>query len=223
MFTLPFYEKWRNTRFEGLKKYVNVDLLNVPENSFLELGCGFAENTVKFKEIFTNVTDLNACDGRAEHIKKITVLPDIKSFVFNCEVGRLKQHYNIILHWGLLYHISYPNVLSHFRNVCEKCDYLFLETEVCDSTESCVVTAKEDSTRFDQIKNGGCRMSPAMVEKLLKESNMNFQRIEDSILNVEIHTYDDKIGNTKAFRNGFRKYWICWKADKESPLKETTV
>lgn len=41
--------------------------------------------------------------------------------------------------------------------------------------------------------------------------------IEDPILNSTIHTYDDIITNTKKWRHGLRKFWICWK-NIESPL-----
>ena len=124
--------------------------------------------------------------------------------------------YDIILHWGVLYHLS--EIEKHLAKISPKCDVLLLETEVCDSDDSAFfITTNEEG--YDQAFNGtGIRPSPAYVEKVLEKNGFQFRLVKDPILNSGFHSYDWDVNNTNTWTGGLRRFWICWK-DVDSPLK----
>jgi hypothetical protein len=208
------YENWRNTRIAGINKYFNTSLLAGKE--LLELGCGYADIGIKFRESYG--CKLIASDARDEHLCVINEKhPDITTLKFDCDKDNLSKKYDVILHWGVLYHIK--NIDNHLKNICENCDYLLLETEVMDSVDDKDIIFINEDASYDQAHNGiGCRPSPAYVERLLVKNGFSFQLIVDPILDSDVHTYSWKHNNDKTIRNGLRRFWIAWKADITSPL-----
>jgi hypothetical protein len=168
-----------------------------------------------FYELGSIVT---SSDVRKEHLDVVTQkYPNIKTLLFDGDKDSINDKYDIILHWGLLYHLK--EIEIHLKNVSEKCDVLLLETEVSDSDD------KEfyqliDENDYDQAYNKiGIRPSPSYVEYLLEKNGFQFKLVKDPILNSEIHRYDWDITNSKKCENGLRRFWICWK-NIDSPLVE---
>jgi hypothetical protein len=208
------YNDWRESRINGLLKYIDLSFFS--GKSLLELGCGYADIGNTFSGYGCDVT---VCDARQEHLSVIeTKYPHLKQFKLDADNDLITDNYDIILHWGLLYHLS--NVEQSLKNCCEHSQYLLLETEVYDSDENKIMYIDENG--YDQAFNfKGSRPSPTHVEKILTESGFKFKMIKDSILNSSFHTYDWDIMNTNTYRNGLRRYWICWK--DHCPLKPEYV
>lgn len=107
----------------------------------------------------------------------------------------------------------------HLENVSQKCDVLLLETEVSDSDDK-EFYLSTDEGGYDQAYNKkGIRPSPSYVEYLLEKNGFQFKLVKDPILNSDFHRYDWDISNSKNWKNGLRRFWICWK-NIESPLVE---
>lgn len=211
------YKDWRSSRMNGIKKYVNLDLLK--GRTLLEVGCGYADNGNMFSELGFQVS---SCDARKEHIDIAKQrYPHLNLFVFDSDKQMLPHDetlkYDVILHWGLLYHLS--DVRTHLKNICSHCDYLFLETEVSDSNdENFVLQTTEHG--YDQAFNQiGSRPSERFIEKCLEEEGFQYKKILDDILNSSIHVYDWEIENTGTWRHGLRRFWICWKKTTPSCLQ----
>jgi hypothetical protein len=201
------YNPWRNSRIEGIKKYVKLDVLK--GKTILEVGCGYADLGNIFSQFGCKVT---SSDARVEHLDEVNKkYPHINTFLLDCDKDKIVDKYDIILHWGVLYHIT--NIKEHLQNVCEKCDILFLESEVSDTIDPDYnIVVDEKGHGYDQAFNDyGSRPSEKYVEKILEENGFNFKMIKDPILNAVGHIYDWDVNETKIHKNGLRRYWICWK------------
>ncbi len=207
------YDGWRKSRMDGVNKYVKADYFN--GKTLLECGAGFGFIAKEFQE---KGADATICDARAEHLQFANeYFPELKSFVFNAEKDSLTDSYNVVVHWGLLYHLNKDCLETHLQNIHDHCDVMLLETEVLDTEEETVLDQGEDG--YDQAFSGvGCRPSQTYVESLLRKVGFEFSLIKDSILNSEFHTYDWEPENDSQWKSGKRRFWICWKPSVESPL-----
>jgi hypothetical protein len=205
------YEDWRVSRMNGVKKYISPDYFK--SKTLLELGCGHADIGNMFCELGANVT---SSDGRKEHLEVVNQkYPHINTLLIDCDKDDITQKYDIIVHWGLLYHLN--EIELHLNKVLQKCDILLLETEVADSNDK-EFYISTDEYGFDQaLNNKGIRPSPYYVENVLEKNGFNFKLIKDPILNTNCHQYDWDISNSKTSRNGLRRFWFCWK-NIDSPL-----
>ncbi len=205
------YDDWRETRMKGTLKYISPDYF-ISKN-LLELGCGHGHIGDIFYKLGAIVT---SSDARKEHIENTKInFPHLKTELIDCDVDVIPKKYDIIVHWGLLYHLN--EIEKHLEKISQKCDILLLETEVSDSdNDSFYITTYENG--YDQAFNDkGIRPSPAYVEKVLNNNGFKFKLIKDPILNSSFHIYDWDITNSNTWRHGLRRFWICWK-DIDSPL-----
>lgn len=207
------YDNWIISRMNGIKKYISTDYFK--SKTLLELGCGHAHIGNEFYKLGSIVS---SSDARKEHINTVNnIYPHIETLLIDCENDDILKKYDIILHWGLLYHLN--EIEIHLKTVSERCDLLLLESEVCDSNDDTFyIKIHENNNYFDQAFNSiGIRPSQTYVEKILKNNGFQYELIKDPILNSGIHIYDWDIQNTKKFQHGLRRFWICWK-NIESPL-----
>lgn len=206
------YINWRKSRFDGIKKYIDLNFFI--NKTLFEVGCGYGDNGIIFQDIGCKVT---ASDARAEHIDNAKIKnPTLKYEIFDCDKDLLKKKYDIILHWGVLYHLD--NIEKHLENMCENCDYLLLETEICDCEALYIIKTNENG--YDQSHNNvGTRTSQKYVENILTNCNFNFTMINDKILNSDFHIYDWCVENKLTWKHGLRRFWICWNKNVKSPIK----
>ena len=212
------YTQWRESRLNGLDKYLVDDFFN--GKKVLELGCARADIAYTLQNKGANVT---GCDGRQENLTLAnTFYPSVNTFLWDGEKDPIPEYYTVIVHQGLLYHLNKDSLQTHLTNVLSNCDVLILESEVCDSSDLDVFEAYEIG--YDQALNGvGSRPSESFVEKILAENGFSFKSIKDSILNAVFHTYDWEITNSKEWKHGQRRFWICWKNGVDCPIKPELV
>ena len=140
--------------------------------------------------------------------------PHIKTLLIDGDTDNILDKYDVIVHWGLLYHLN--EIEIHLQKIAQKCNVLFLETEVADSDDN-TFYIQTNEIGYDQAFNGtGIRPSPSYVEKVLEKNGFQFKLVNDSIINSDFHNYDWPVNNTKTWRHGLRRFWICWK-NVESP------
>lgn len=207
------YLGWRESRMNGIKKYISSEFFK--SKTMLELGCGYGDIGNMFYELGANVT---CSDVRVEHLDVVKMIyPHLNTLIIDGDTINIVEKYDIILHWGLLYHLN--EIEKHLEHVSQKCDILLLETEVSDSDDKdFYISTDEDG--FDQAFNKkGIRPSESYVQKVLDKNSFSYKLIKDPILNSGIHTYDWDIQNTNTQRDGLRRFWICWK-NVDSPLAE---
>jgi SAM-dependent methyltransferase len=205
------YIDWRESRMNGVKKFILPDYFKA--KTLLELGCGNADVGNMFYELGATVT---SSDARKEHLDVVNEkYPQIKTLLIDCDNDSIQEKYDVIVHWGVLYHIK--EVESHLENTMQNCDVLLLETEVSDSDDK-EFYIEVDEDGYDQAFNKkGIRPSQMYIESILEKNGFQYKLIKDPILNTENHFYDWNISNTNTWRNGLRRFWICWK-NIDSPL-----
>lgn len=209
------YNDWINSRLNCIYKYTKTGFFK--SKSLLELGCGYAHIGNEFSNLGAFVT---SSDARQEHLTIVNNLyPHIHTLLIDCDEILEINKYDIILHWGVLYHIN--NVDIHLEDVLKKCDVLLLETIVSDSEkdDTCVKLSEKG---YDQAFNNiGSRPSTSYVEKQLEKNGFLFRLIKDPILNSTFHLYDWETDSKKDMTHGdlsLRRFWVCWRKDTESPL-----
>jgi hypothetical protein len=206
------YNKWIITRMNGIEKYIKKDFFK--SKKLLELGGGHGHIGNKFYHLGANVT---TSDARKEHVENVKKMyPELKTLIIDGDKLKIEEKYDIILHWGLLYHLN--EIEIHLKEISEKCDILLLETEVSDSDDDSFYIITDENGYDQAFNHKGIRPSPSNVEKVLKKNGFEFEMIKDPILNSDFHHYDWDIKNTKTWRHGLRRFWICWK-NTDSPLK----
>jgi hypothetical protein len=206
------YINWRHSRINCVKKYIGADYFK--NKTVLELGCGHADIGNMFYELGAIIT---SSDARKEHLEVVKYkYPHIKTLYMDNDNDCIDENYNVIVHWGLLYHLG--EIKLHLEKVLKKCDILLLETEVVDSDDKNFFE-QVDENGYDQAINGkGIRPSPSYVEEILKQNGFQYKLIKDPILNSDFHCYDWEITNLQLWKHGLRRFWICWKNDVSSPL-----
>jgi len=210
MFT-GHYDGWIKSRLNGIKKYMDPSYFK--SKTLLELGCGHAHIGNEFSKLGASVT---SSDIRTEHINTVKSLyPHINTLLIDGDNDDIYNKYDIIVHWGLLYHLS--EIEIHLEKISKKCDLLLLETEISDTNDENFYISVNENGLDQAFNNVGIRPSPTYVEKILEKNGFQFKCIKDPILNSDFHHYDWYIQETKTWRHGLRRFWICWK-NIESPL-----
>jgi ubiquinone/menaquinone biosynthesis C-methylase UbiE len=202
------YNTWRESRINGLQKYISPSFFK--GKTLLELGCGYADIGIEFDKLGAKVT---CSDARKEHLDIVNQrYPHLGTVLIDADNMNGLENYDIILHWGLLYHLN--EIEQHLAKIAKHCHVLLLETEIADSNDpDFYIKVQEDG--YDQAFNKfGIRPSPAYVEKILTQNGFKYKRIEDPVVNSQYHFYDTEITNTNTWKSRLRKFWICWKTDE---------
>lgn len=205
MFT-GHYKHWQQTRIEKIVSIFGKEFFN--SKTILELACGHGDIGKYFQSIGAIVT---FADGRQEHLNKIKKSDPLATTILLDQDNEwdLKTKFDIIIHWGVLYHLN--NWKQDLQCAIKHSDLIFLETESCDS-DNPDFELKLTESGYDQALNGtGTRPSAAMIETYLSLLGVEYQRYDDSDLNSSFHKYDWKVNNTNKLRGGHRRFWIIKK------------
>lgn len=207
-FDTPAYVQARESRLRNLFQHVRPwDLTGV---RILEVGCGTGEIGEEFVKLGAQVVSV---DARPEHIiemrKRFPDRPCWPVDLDDPEMGWGVSSVDIILCWGILYHLSTP------RDFLERCakiaPVIYLETQVLDSSEALVRPAIESGP--DQSINGqGCRPSPRWIEETLGRMGYEVEDISSGVANWQGAVFDwTPINDGLSMRNGamLRKMYIC--------------
>lgn len=217
-FDISHYTNWNKSRINTIIDYYGEEFFKNKE--VLEVGCGWAAMGAHFSSIGANVT---VSDAREEHISVIKErYPQLKGLVVDSEDTNWvyeNQMYDVIIHFGLLYHLRNPE--DNLRLTTRHCETLILETEVLDSDDPEQIILIKEETNWDHGAWGmahsgtGCRPSYAWVERILNDCNMEVTRIpKPELANAGSHNYSwnrankEKVDNPKLV-SGRRAMWFC--------------
>ena len=199
------YKDWRKRRFDKIISIFGEDFFK--DKTMLELGAGFGENGRMFQDLGAKVT---YAEARKEHLDvllerdsnaKIIVLDQDK-------IWNLNRKFDIVLHWGVLYHID--NWKQDLFCATNHSDLIFLESIVCASDDPNYEIKLHEEGYDQAINNVGSRPSAAMVEAHVKSLGYSFTRYDDSSLNSSFHIYDWVVSetDTRDIGMGCRRFWI---------------
>jgi SAM-dependent methyltransferase len=209
-FDTPIYAAARKSRLRNLLAHVGP--AEIKWKSVLELGCGTGEIGQAFEELGARVSSV---DARPEHIAELTKrfpyrrthLIDVESDQFP---GRLPG-FDIVLCWGLLYHLNDPE--TFLKRCAQIAPVLYLETQVIDSDESKVLCTAE-SGADQSFTSRGCRPSPKWIETTLTGLGFHVRDISGPSANWTGSVFDwTPLNDGLSVRDGclLRKMYVCKK------------
>lgn len=222
---MEYNPEWTRNRVSMIIDVFGVDFFK--GKTILDIGAAYGDNGGAFWKLGAKVTCVEA------RIECCNVISE-KFPGINVKQGDLDEEqwkygdFDIIIHWGLLYHLKNPK--QSVRTALKHCKWLFLETIVLDTDKNDVLLVSEHLS--DHAYNGvGSRPSAKAVECWLSDEGLrnigdcaNFQEIEEACfsrydlerLNSGGHVYDWKLQNTGKDWIGTiyhslstRRFWIA--------------
>lgn len=196
------YIGWRAKRLAAILSHYGPSFFF--NKKVLEVGCGYGDIGAVFAQLGASVT---CSDARRRYLDVVRERhPEINVVQANLDEEWPFEHQDLVVHMGVLYHLSH--YIEPLQRVCRGCDFMVLETEVCDSDDpSFVVQTKEKG--YDQAISGtGTRPSADAIERVLDSCGMKYERITDARCNFELHRYDWQVTNSGAWQHGLRRFWF---------------
>lgn len=162
----PGYIDWQKKRISFILELYGNNFFK--GKKVLELACFEGGLSKMLVNLGANLTSVEGFQRNYEVCKQR--YPEINFILKDLDVDRwdFDDHYDIIIHWGLLYHLRYPDVsLKHCIN---HCNFLLLESLVIDKKDIEILHVGERNIwGTDQsIHELGSRFSPSYVEDLLQ-------------------------------------------------------
>lgn len=209
------YLDWNQKRIKTIIDYYGHPFF--VGKKILDLGCGHADISGILHRLGADVT---AVDARQEHLKIVakkyggikTVKADLdRPWPF------FDRTFDLTLDMGLICHLN--NFEDHLKAVCASSNLLILETAVLDSDDKEMVLIRPDNKNiYDGSFNGfSSQISPANIERVLKNCGMSFRRMDNTRLNSGPYVYDWKSKCDNSYDFNRRRIWFCV---RETQLKQ---
>jgi ubiquinone/menaquinone biosynthesis C-methylase UbiE len=205
------YVAWRKSRIDVTVQHYGSIFFK--DKTLLEIGCGWGDTGNIFSKYGSIVT---VSDARKEHVERAARrYPHLTAKVVDAESTEWQydQNFDVIIHWGVLYHLKNP--AENLELFAKHCKHLVLETEVSDSNDPDNIIFREENTDFETGGWGmaysgiGCLPSYAWVERELSK-NYEWTRLDrPERANAEFHHYDWKRTNSNGWKSGQRAFWFC--------------
>jgi len=204
-FTGPYVE-WRAKRITMLTHLVGGERW-FNGKTVLELGCGLGHVGEVLRGYGAFVS---FCEGHGRWRRRAQ--NRLGQEVIQLDQDRpwdLGQVFDLVVHWGVLYHLDdwrrdLRTALRHGRLLC-------LDTEVADSPNPDYELKVQEGYATGSIYSIGTRPSRAAVEKVLREENATFHRVDDPALDCRHHIYswsDGYLGGQGEWKAGYNRFWF---------------
>jgi len=195
------YIDWRKTRIDKILSIFGDEFFK--GKTILELGAGYGDNGKIFENLGSIVT---YAEG---YIDNYNVIPGKKILLDQDIKWNLGETFDIIIHWGVLYHLD--NWEQDLECALQHSSCIFLESEVSDSDDENFEIKVNESGNDQAVNKIGSRPSANKIEKLLKNNGAKFTRYDDEDINSSFHCYNWEVKNTKTWKSGLRRFWVIEK------------
>jgi hypothetical protein len=199
------YEEWNHKRYTFIRHLLGTTEIN--KMKVLEVSGGHANLGKKFYDLGCEVT---VTDGRSEHVNSInTLYPGIKTEIINLENNwPALSRFDIVIHFGVLYHLSDP--LKHLENflLSQDFDHLFLETEVSNHPDKNFVFKIKEFGYDQSLSTIGGRPSSSGIETVLSNLSLDWERHDNVNLDCLPHNYSwQEYGTLETYWSGMRRFY----------------
>lgn len=203
------YNDWRVKRIRKLESILGKEYFL--GKRILEVGAGHGRIGKYLRESYGSTVDFT--EGRIELVDEIRKNNPgaIVYHINHNEYWNMPNRYDLIIHWGLLYHLTnWQDDLKNSLLQLNPSGILALESEVLDNEDDTFVDINEDSTLDDQSLSGpAVRSTAKRIENELTKLGFTFTRYDDPDLNSTIHVYDWIVDNTNGYGARTRRFWVC--------------
>lgn len=201
------YLEWTHKRIKGIVDFYGHEFMR--HKKVLDVGCGNCDIGGALSRLGANVT---ALDIKQDSLKTVSKkYPSIKTVKADLDISWPfhATNFDLILSLGVLCHLR--NFEAHIRDMCQSCNYLVIETAVCDSDDPNRCVAVPENKGAESANGLGCRPSAAAIEKVLAENGMNFKRMDSSRYNAGGYSYDWIVKNSGDTGITRRRIWFAVK------------
>lgn len=204
MFEQPHFGPWRRARINKLISILGREWF--PGKKILELGCGFGHIGRELIKLGCDVTFAEGRNQFIDIIKKNNPASRVY-LVDNDENWMISSRYDLIIHWGLLYHLK--NWKQDLKNCLWHSSLICLETEVVDSDDPFLEIEVHEENYDGALNSIGVRPSVGNIENFLASLGCEYTRYDDTDLNAAYMVYDWKAGDFPGqWKLGHRRFWM---------------
>jgi len=211
------YVPWRRTRLKAIVRHFGRGWFR--DKRILELGCGYGHMGISLAYLGANVT---FSDARQKHLDNLAefwpTVPDEQLICANLErEWPFKGHWDLILHQGLLYHLT--NWQFGLEKAVKCCDHMALECETLDAANPSAtkIQLENEERMHSSIDGKSERVPAARIETELAKVGFKFKLCLDERLNTTRHNYTWKPRNNKLSTAMQRRWWWCWTGGNDGP------
>lgn len=209
------YNRWRITRIAKLESMFGKEWF--AGKHILELACAHGNIGLYLKQLGATVT---FADARQEHLDIVLKKdPSATTILINQDTSwNINQHFDLILHFGVLYHID--NWRQDLASVIQHSNLILLESAVANTTRLFDYKITEEYEGGQNAFGGiGSMPSASSIEDCLTKLGVTYTRHDDATMNTRRYIYDwvasdQDLSNVSAssFEDlplyGGRRFWV---------------
>jgi SAM-dependent methyltransferase len=202
------YEEWRMRRINKMLELKGIDYFK--DKTILELGGGHGDIGAFFAELGAEVLCL---EGRIQNVN-FARLKHRKINNFQCKQFDLEKdflewgHFDIIINFGLLYHLKKEKVNNHIKCCIKMSDEIFLETVVLDSMYNTIIDYGDPQGNDEAVNSSGNRMSSSYIENIFEQNEFKIIRCFTKDLDTTLHNYSWKPKYDNRVAKNLRRFWF---------------
>lgn len=185
MFNHGGQQTWNQSRLTFVLNYFGADWFE--GKSVLEVAAGHGQIGDALANLGSRVI---STDARAVHVDAIKERGRIAYIMNQEEPWTIDGYFDLIIHWGVLYHLDHWK--EDLREALLRTKMLCLETEIFPSDDPTFEHKRDEpSTQYDQSFSGkGTQPSAEHVEAWLVENGASYMRYDLPELNAGPMQYD---------------------------------
>jgi SAM-dependent methyltransferase len=206
-------DEWNKARVDRLVSILGADWF--PGKRVLDVGCGHGNNG---RLIAALGAEVSFTDGR-DFFVQFAKDDGYEAFQVDHDTDwTLPKTFDLIVHWGLLYHLD--NWKQDIKCCLKIAPLLCLETEIIDLASPTYEQKKNEMDQYDHAVNRiGTVMSANCFQGYVESLGANWERHDVVELNIPagtshgIHYYDWTERDSGEFRQGQRRFWMIRRGD----------
>lgn len=208
--------EWNDARVDKIISVLGEDWFK--GKKILEVGCGHGDIGKRLTKLGSSVIFTDARKIFVDFLKA----DGYEAYVMdNDKPWTVKGKFDLIIHWGLLYHLD--KWKDDLIEAIRRSDIITLETEIADRDEDDYELKIDEIDHYDQAFNQiGTLLSSNHLEKYLTLNGTTFKRYDDKDLNAGTQFYSwidgeprkeyvEEPGRIAAFRPGQRRFYMIYK------------
>lgn len=212
-----FFDEWLDKRVSKIKNIFGSDWFT--NKKILEVGACHGDLGIEFLKLGADVLFTDARSENLEFIKdklqNLSYNPRIKILDQNVDYN-LNQKFDLVLHLGLLYHLS--NWKENLKTVLNHTNCMILESLVYPFELDEEILQKSNTYKYDNVNGYNPVFSQEQVEQCLIDLGCKFIRFDNKDIDTGYswlyndrllrNLYSWKYGDNICSNTHYRRMWL---------------